>query len=418
MGNAPHSAAEIGGNANSYAELISDLMYDLLGNTGIRLSVLDTEGDTISRQGVMDIICQYAQSYKVTSEACHRCCKQGLKIASSTGQPYTYRCYMGLAVTIFPLIRNRECVGYLLLNGYFMEPDVMEKLPQLSDSSNSKKYFPDFDGEEKERLFLPQAKVQAIIQTFSTTISYLMELNDQVRVLMSLQDKSLELLTSANIREQSEKKSAQKLAREANEIQELEFFFNALDHISAVAYEEKAEKTGRLLQDLSSHIRKGTQPGASVTLGEELDDIRTLLDLLKSMYGERINFRLEVGTECSPDADLAQIPFATLTDVLIEELLDEKETGGILVYQLHQRPGFLDVAVYNNCGRLPPQAADRLNHMIQNTQNSTERTERVLFGLLAEQTNLYGSLFSWKISSDPGKQTRILLNIPLKDEIS
>ena len=398
----------------TYAELVASLIYDLLGSTDIRLSILDTEGNCISQQGSFDIICQYAHSDTVSYAACQKCSHQAVDEARRLARPYTYRCYMGLAVTVFPLLHEGACEGFLLMNGYSMEREEMERLPIYRDELDLTRYFPGLEIRKDDRLYLPKARVDAMIQTVSTTIAYLDALNQQVASLMELHNRSIEFLTTANVKAQTENKDLMRLVQEASYVNETDFFFNAMNHISTVAWQEGAEKTARLLQYLSMHMRKGTRPGVPTTLGEEMEHIHSMFVLYSSMYEGRVSFHMDVGAECSPELQLLQLPLGTVMDVLLGELLRGCETDGTLLLRIRQRQNVLDVSISINWGTLSEQAVFRLNAGIQYRDDAREL---ILYGVVTEQRELYGSRFAWKVSCTPKQSTELLLCIPLKDVI-
>lgn len=395
-----------------YAGLVANLIHDLLGRSDIHLSVLDSSGRCISEQGATDIICRYAKSEEFSYSVCQKCSHRGSQTARELNEPFTYRCYMDLAVTVFPLVKNGKYEGFLLLSGYCMEPEEMAALPFYRDELDLTELFPALEIHAQDRSFLPKTQVDEIIRMIETTISYIDQLSDQVVRLMGLQSKSIELLTDANIREQAERKDLMSRVSESYYINKTDFFFNCVNHISTIAAGEGAERTGKLLQQLSMQMRKAARPGIQTSLGTELEQLHDTIDLYNSLYDGRVEFRMEVGPECNPETQILQLPLASIVDVLLSELAGTTERGGVLTYQLEQRAGFLDVAMRVNICIFSPQALFRLNAEIRNTDNPAEY---VLLGAMIEQHDLHGDDFSWHVSAEEGKFTEVLMHIPLEE---
>ena len=181
--------------ASPYTTLISSLIYDLLGTSDLRISVLEPDGNEISEQGKPDLICRRAMSDPGIYSACLRCSAQGVAMAKKLGRPYTFRCHMGLAVTALPLMQDDVCRGFITLNGYCMEPEAMERLPIYYDKTLRNADPVPVRIPEDAGCFFPEIKVRAIIQTFSSMIACMNGLNTNARTLMNLQEIGASQLT-------------------------------------------------------------------------------------------------------------------------------------------------------------------------------------------------------------------------------
>lgn len=411
MNNQP-SPDTVAGEPPIYAEMIADLLIAMFGSTGLRLSVLDRDGMPVGRMGNKKELCDYVMNCPDTQELCTLCTQRGLEVVRRTGEPYTYRCHMGLVSTIIPVRAQETAVAFLVFSGYHMEPEQMEGLPMPVAGADRTRQFMAPTANPEHSPYFSRERVEEITRLLSVFASFLVDVSGRTRMLLDVQNQGLELLAQANIREQQEKKATLNRMRDLTDRIRDEFLFDAMDHIAMTALQEGAPQSARLIGELAQHTRKGRQPGAWVTLGEELDNLHSYLHLLQSMYEDRIAFRLDQDRCGDRETELIQIPFATMIEFLLHGPLGNVERDGVLEVRLVRSGGTLEVTVADNCGGYSPAALRRLNNL-QFTDSDTEG--RVLTRMVSELKESYGPQFRWKFLCDPGTKLELTLYLPIRE---
>ena len=389
---------------------VSNLLLSLLGNTDIRLSILDDNGNALFSQGSRSQFCACVQENPSLKDICSSCTRQGIAMVNRTRQPYTYRCAMGLDATILPLLAGEQISGYLIFSGYRMEDELTAALPAMLPLVNMEETYPQLYALREHSPFYPKAQIDEILQLLSITVSYLATVSAHTQMLMDLQSRSLELLTNANIQEQREKKVNQVKLRALRYQVWDEFLFDAMERIAQIAEEEGASHTAQLIQDLALNARKGRRPGVITTLGQEIQELDSHLRLLDAMYGGRIRFAADADPNCDPEAELVQIPFASVTNVILSEPLMEAPQGRSLEILISQQGNTVMVSFLNNATQLPPALIRDVNHLKLNSQDDNWRNFQ---RILEELRSNCGSSFHFKMTNMEPAGTRLDLFIPI-----
>jgi ligand-binding sensor protein len=394
-------------------DTISKLLRSLLGDTDIRLSIVDLGGNSIFDQGQMSQFCANAQNAPEVQDICMRCTRRGISVVNQTRQPYTYRCAMGMAATIFPLMLDEQQVAaYLIFSGYRMEEAVMKRLPTYSASLDLARDYPRIEAQRENSPYYPNARMEEILHLLSITVSYLMKVNAHTKMLMELQSKSLDLLTSANIREQQEKKVNQVKLRNLNYRMWDAFQFDAMECISRIAEEEGAPRTAGLISDLSLHIRKGLRPGVVTTLGQEVEELDSHVRLLDAMYGKRIQFSTYVSPGYNPEAEIVQIPLASMTRLIMGGPLGELPPDGRLEISVQQTGRMVEVTFMENVSHFSPALVRAVNHLQLKSYGDDWRNFQTV---MEELSSNCGSDFRFELTSKEELGTKLILLIPVNE---
>lgn len=400
-------------DATEYREALSELLVSLFGNTGMRLSVCDLNGNSVGTIHGRGEFCDYVFNNSLETK-CRICTMRGIETLQKTHAPYSYLCHMGLVSTMLPILQGDVLIGCLLFSGYRMEPEAMQALDPLLPSSNLKTTYPELYAKFDVNPFFPQERIQEFSRMLLVMIEHLTRLNEHTQTLIDLQSKSLELLTKANIQEQQEKKrtkTAYKLLE--NRVQD-QFLFDAMGHISALASLDHNDEMAELLQDLAIVGQKVRHPYDMVLLGQEIDDLNRYFHLLRSMYDGRIQFQSVIDPSCNPDLILMQLPFGTLIDILLREMLSQKvsrEQYTITISLSTQENTLALKASIDAC----IMTSSLVQQFRQLRFPSGDLEGLVFKELIDEQRQHYGSGVRWDCNCQPDWLTELVLYLPLEE---
>lgn len=401
-------------DANEYRKTLSDLLVSLLGDTGMRLSVCDLNGNSVGMILERGEFCDYVFN-SALQQKCKQCTQCGIKKVKQTCQIYHYRCHMGLVSTVLPLMQNEMLIGCLLFSGYRMEPEAMAQLDYFMPSQDLETNYPDLYAKFDLNPFFPQERIQELIRLLMVTVDHLNKVNEHTQTLIALQEKSLELLANANIREQQEKKKTKNAYKVLENRVQDQFLFDAMGHISALATLSENDELAELLQDMALVGQKSRHPHAVVVLEQEIEDLHRYFHLLRSMYEGRVRFQLDVDPSCNCSQMLLQLPFASLIDILLRELLLQEESRKVntLTVFLSQTEQELELSVSIDVGLMAQPLVQQFNRL----HFHSETLDGLLFQeLIEEQRHYYGSNVRWHCSCIPGSATTLSIYLPLQKE--
>ncbi|MFD2924917.1 cache domain-containing sensor histidine kinase [Halobacillus naozhouensis] len=141
------------------------------------------------------------------------------------------------------------------------------------------------------------------------------------------------------IREYIDKEYKLKIKQRESELKSLQnqmdphFLYNTLDMIRWTARIEKAMKTGEQIEHLSKIFRINLNQGKTwITLNEEIDYIRSYLDLQKNRLGDRMDYSIEVDPSLSHALLLKQLLQPLIENSIIHGFHNLNRSGTIHIY--------------------------------------------------------------------------------------
>lgn len=190
------------------------------------------------------------------------------------------------------------------------------------------------------------------------------------------------------------------------------FLFNSLESIRMEAHIRKQDDIGEAVWLLSTLLRSSLEAGnGNIPLREELERVRSYLDLQKFRYEERLEYTLSV------DPDIRETPVPPLIiQPLVENSilhgLDNREEGAVITVEVKKMLGGILVKVYDNGAGFP---AERLAEIRTELAGSVHEQESQRIGLRNVNDRLvllYGEASALNIESGHGTGTTITFFIP------
>ncbi len=174
------------------------------------------------------------------------------------------------------------------------------------------------------------------------------------------------------------------------------FLFNTLNTIIAVIRTDP-EKARELLRHLSNFFRKNLKrSGDLATLGEELDHVRSYLEIEEARFGDRLNVDLEI------DESLLGLVMPTFTlqpiiENAIKHGLAEIIGAGTIYIRARRENGLAIIEVEDNAG----------------TYQAPNDDSGLGVGIVDKRLkNQYGDAYGVNIAFSPGEWTRVSIRLP------
>lgn len=189
------------------------------------------------------------------------------------------------------------------------------------------------------------------------------------------------------------------------------FLFNTLTTIAGLAMFEGAEETTQLLQALSRLLRYSLRRiGNSVSMSEELSNIKDYLSIQRVRFGERIGITLEI----DDDAMNAQIPVLTLQPLVENSIIHglESREEGHLTVRVRKCGDNISIEISDDGTGIPEE---RMREIKESRVEHSGRGHTTGIGLNNVHKRLqhfFGLTCNFEINSREGEGTSVTLTVP------
>lgn len=186
------------------------------------------------------------------------------------------------------------------------------------------------------------------------------------------------------------------------------FLFNTLNSILLFSRTD-VDRARELLVQLASFLRRSLSVrGEFIPLAEELQYVRTYLDIEQARFGDSMRF----GCCADPRALDCLVPVLTvqpLVENAVVHGLAAKEGGGWLAVRARVRDGRLHVVVADSGAGIPPERVARLFEPGEGTGMGLG-----LSNVRHRLAGIYGDDGRLRVRSRPGKGTVVRLMLPVR----
>lgn len=184
--------------------------------------------------------------------------------------------------------------------------------------------------------------------------SYIGELQDKAQMENRLRSSEIE-----NLKMQNELKNAEYTALQSQI--NPHFLFNTLNAGMQLANLEDAEKTGEFMENLAAMFRYNIQRlDNTVTLGEELESIRTYCRLMKVRFADMIGVEFDI----EGDTEAVNMPPLILQPLMENGFIHgfkDMEEAGFITVAVRQYPDHVRVTIRDNGHGIPEEKVRQLN---------------------------------------------------------
>lgn len=252
-------------------------------------------------------------------------------------------------------------------------------------------------------------EMRICIQAFNRMVESLMEKVEVQRRKTELEQQlRIETERLASAKEQLLKSEILVLQSRINP----HFLFNTLNNVTQLAYIEDAPRTLQTSMLLGKYLRYALDTfDRKVTLTDEMNNIKTYIEIQQERYENRIRFSVS-DTEEGADAVMPSMIIEPLVENSISHGLKCCVADGTVLITVRCCDGEITIEVEDNgCGI----EADKLDSMIQYLETNIPIQTGNSIGLhnVIHRLRLtFGEAFEWSIHSKVQKYTRVTLRFP------
>lgn len=187
------------------------------------------------------------------------------------------------------------------------------------------------------------------------------------------------------------------------------FLFNTLNNVTQLAYIEDAPRTLRTAKLLGDYLRYALDTfDKQVTLADELENIKTYIEIQQERYENRIQFLIS-HTEEGTDALMPSMIMEPLVENAIGHGLKRRVAGGAVWLNVRYEDEKITVEVEDNGCGIEKEKLETMRQYLETNAPVQEGHSIGLHNVIHRLRLTFGENFSWNISSEAQKYTRVTL---------
>lgn len=201
-----------------------------------------------------------------------------------------------------------------------------------------------------------------------------------------------------------------KLKMLANQINP-HFLFNALETIRMKAHCNGQTEIAEAVKLLGRIMRKNLEIGSDlVSLGWELDLVKSYLEIQKFRYGSRIEYEIKTESSLS-DYRIMPLTLQPLVENAIVHGIEEKKDIGKVMIDIFKENGMLGIVIEDNGLGM---SEERLEAVVSSLADTDEGSgKRIGIRNIYQRIKLcYGNEYGLTINSKPDRGTRVEIKLP------
>lgn len=189
------------------------------------------------------------------------------------------------------------------------------------------------------------------------------------------------------------------------------FLFNTLESIRMKAHIEGEKEIANVVKQLGQIIRKSLDTeGKPVPLKDEMELVRTYLDIQTFRYGDRLKYELNIATETS-HLLIQPLTIQPIVENAVYHGLEAKESGGKVVISSYLANNRVIISVQDNGVGMTEERLEQIDAMLE--EKETNGQNRIGLRNVHQRLKLmYGADAGLNIMSGQGKGTYIQFSIP------
>jgi len=223
-------------------------------------------------------------------------------------------------------------------------------------------------------------------------------------------------LLDSKIKEQENLKKAELRALQAQI--NSHFLYNTLDTIIWMAESKKTDDVVKIVSALSSFFRISLSKGMDwITIGEEVERIRSYLTIQKMRYRDILDFKIDVEEDVSENTILKLLLQPLVENALYHGIKNKRRGGTIIVRARRRNSDEVLLEVEDNGIGFLPEKLAQLRAELEDTSGDIKLESGFGIGNVNKRIRLYyGEPYGLSIRSEYAAGTCVTLVIPAKGE--
>lgn len=198
------------------------------------------------------------------------------------------------------------------------------------------------------------------------------------------------------------------------------FLYNTLNAASQLSMIEGADRTSEFIQKIAMYFRYMLRKiGQDVTIREELENVETYMYILKTRFGERINFETQIDERL-----LNYIMPSTVIQPIVENAyihgLEDKESNGLIQLRLFEEKDLICLEVKDNGKGMDSYTVEALLNFSNQEEGDPNKSSGIGMQNVVERLKYFSGDLQIndivQVESVLGESTTIRLRLPKKKE--
>lgn len=201
-----------------------------------------------------------------------------------------------------------------------------------------------------------------------------------------------------------------KLKMLANQINP-HFLFNALESIRMKIHDIGETETADVVALLGKIMRRNLEISNELTtISEEIDIVKSYLDIQKFRYEDKINYYIDIEDDIG-NYGIMPLIIQPIVENSVVHGLENMDGNGVIIVDIKRINGFLKISVIDNGLGIDGTKLDYIQKSLNETENDSSK--RIGLKNVHQRIKLYyGDDYGLKVSSEPDHGTRIDILLP------
>jgi two-component system sensor histidine kinase YesM len=223
-------------------------------------------------------------------------------------------------------------------------------------------------------------------------------------------------LLDSKIKEQENLKKAELRALQAQI--NPHFLYNTLDTIIWMAESKQTDQVVTIVTALSSFFRISLSKGMDwITIGEEVERIRSYLTIQKMRYRDILDFKIDVDEDVAENTILKLILQPLVENALYHGIKNKRQGGTIVIRARHKGSDEVQLEVEDNGIGFTPEKLAQLRAELEDDSGDIKLESGFGIGNVNKRIRLYyGKPYGLSVQSEYATGTCVTLIIPAKME--
>lgn len=375
---------------------LQQIQDELVELSGLGVTVLDPDGNNITRPGGLPEFCRKMQELYGKSGVCSASSAAAARKAATRQKPTIFLCCSDLVCLLIPIRIGQQFLGAIRCGHVFLnrpEGTAWHKVGMRLED-DSPEHTAIMESYQKIKV-IPKARLYAAAEALNKITGYFVKTSAYLMAQKQINDQNAKIIEQMELRMRIEKALKDAELRLLQYQIKPHFLFNALNTIASLAVLGNAAKTEEAIHALGSLLRYTiVKSDGLVPIREELKHVTDYLSIQNLRLGDRLKVLIEVPEEIQE----VRIPFMTLQPLVENAIvhgIEPKRNGGTIRISCCAKGGQVTIKIEDSGGGMSPEVVNCVNERIFSEQSGSRRSLG-LSNVIDRLTYYYGEGFDFK----------------------